>query len=261
MTSFVRTSFASLSTTCALVALLGLLALAGACGGDDGGVTVVDAAVDAAIDAPTDAPPLVCNAPTMNCGGTCVNTTNNEMACGSCTNMCTAGELCTSSNCACPTMTLATNFTGGIGVSLQGSQLNTNTLSGDALVIGIDPAMTNLNSPYTMTTTLGGLPQVGYAINLQVNIANPADTTVDATYAATEGTLTFTTVCEDDSGGQGFPNGGVAGTLTNVKFSAVDGLLSGTPTIVPGGCTIPATGTIASISFSIGDTNCPPAAK
>ena len=54
------------------------------------------------------------------------------------------------------------------------------------------------------------------------------------------------------SGGGGFPNGGVMGTLTNVKFSAVDGLLSGNPTLVPNGCTIPATGTIALIALIAG---------
>ncbi len=254
MTRFVRISFASLSIVLSFA--LGLAA----CGGGDDAVTIVDAATDAAIDAPTDAPPLVCNAPTMNCGGTCVNTTNSEMACGNCTTMCTAGQICTASACACPTMSIPTNISGGIGINLMGAQLNTNTLSGDALVIGIDFAQTAINTNYPMSgTTLGDLPTVGYAINLQLSQQSQ---TVDASFAATEGTLRFTTICADTSGGlPNIPNGGVAGTITNVKFSAVDGLLSGNPTLVPNGCTIPATGTIASISFSIGDTVCSPTAQ
>ena len=111
-----------------------------------------------------------------------------------------------------------------------------------ALLVGIDPTGTTLNSPYTLTGAgFGTPPGVGWGINFQVDIQNQSFN-VDAAYAATEGTVTFTTVCPDTSGGGGIPNGGVAGTLTNVKFSAVDGLLTGNPTIVPGGCTLPATG-------------------
>jgi hypothetical protein len=266
MTSFVRTSFASLSTTCALAALLGLAVMASACGGDDGGVTVVDASPDATIDAPIDAAPLVCNSPTMNCGGQCVNTTNNVNACGSCTNICPAGQLCSSSTCACPTTNVATSFDApfptGFGFGLQATlQLNTSTLNGNALLIGIDPTMTEENMAYTLTAKdLGMVPTVGYGINFQVDVSNMSFS-VDASYAVTEGTVTFTKVCPDTSTGNEFPNGGVMGTLTNVKFSAVDGLLTGTPTIVEGGCTLPATGTYPSITFSLGNTSCTAAAQ
>ncbi len=256
MTSFVRTSFASLSTTCAFAALLAL----GACGGDDP-VVVADAAVDAAIDAPVDAPPLVCNPPTMNCGGMCVNTNTSIDFCGNCNTQCQAGQLCTTGNCACPTTDVATSFTGGLGIGLQATlQLNTNTLSGNALLIGVDPTMTTENMAYVFSEqNLGTLPNVGYGINLQV--MGTSSITVDAAYAAIEGSVTFTKVCPDTSGGGGIPNGGVMGTLTNVKFAAVDGLLSGTPTIVQGGCTLPMTGTYASISFSLGNVNCSSAAQ
>lgn len=254
MTSYVRTSFASLSTTCAFAALLAL----GACGGgDDDAVTVVDATVDAEIDAPIDAPPLVCNAPTMNCNGQCVNTTNDEQFCGNCTTQCPAGQICTTSSCACPT-DVPTSFTGGIGIALQANtQLNTNTLDGNALLVGIDPTMAMTGQGYTLSAaTLGMLPSVGYGVGFSVNTGT-GSFNVDAAFAATEGTLTFTTVCPDTSGGlPNIPNGGVVGTLTNVKFQAVDGLLSGTPTIVEGGCTLPATGTYASISFTLGNGSC-----
>ncbi|KAB2906969.1 MAG: hypothetical protein F9K40_05580 [Kofleriaceae bacterium] len=263
MTSFVRTSFASLSTTCAFAALLAL----GACGGDDDGVTIVDAAPDAEIDAPIDAPPLVCNAPTMNCGGQCVNTTNDEQFCGNCNTQCPAGQICTTSSCACPTMDVPTTITapsnsGGFGIELQETlQLNTSTISGDALLIGIDPTMTTEGMEYTFSEqTLGTVPAVGWGINFQVDIQNQSFN-VDASFAAIEGTVTFTKVCPDMSGGSGFPNGGVMGTLSNVKFAAVDGLLTGTPTIVEGGCTLPATGTYETISFTIGNVTCSAAAQ
>ncbi|HUQ01163.1 MAG TPA: hypothetical protein VM261_01650 [Kofleriaceae bacterium] len=256
MTSFVRTSFASLSTSCALVALL---ALSGACGGDDGGVTVVDAAVDAVIDAVPDAPPLVCNAPSMNCGGMCVNTTNTEMYCGDCNTACTGGRLCQSSACACPTATPPTTVSAGlpsIAVSAQGVLFGASSISGNALVAVVDPANTTLNQAYTMSeAALGDLPLAGFAINLDIQ-----NMTAEATFAATEGTLTITDICPG-TGATFPPDGRLVGTLTNVKFSAVDGLLSGNPVITPGGCTIPATGTIPSITFTFGETSCTPAAQ
>jgi hypothetical protein len=249
MTRFVRISFASLS-----IVLSFALGLAACGGGDDGAVTIVDAATDAAIDAPTDAPPLVCNAPTMNCGGTCVNTTNSEMACGNCTTMCMGGRLCQSSTCTCPTVNVPTTVSAGLpsiaGV-FQGVMFGASSFSGDALIAVADPVATNLNQPYTLTAAaLGDLPTIGYAINLDL-----MGMTADATFAATEGTLTITDLCQGTAGAFP-PNGRLAGTLTNVKFSAVDGLLSGTPVITPGGCTIPPTGTIASITFTFGETSC-----
>lgn len=248
MTSFVRTSFAFL-----------LLAITAACGGGDDAVTVVDAAPDAAIDAPTDAPPLVCNPPTMNCGGQCVNTTNDPMFCGNCTTVCNGGRICSTSQCMCPNVTVPTSVSGGGGTFagvFQGVLFGSSTFSGDALVAVADPMNTMLNQDYVLSeATLGQLPTVGFAVNLM--IANPP--TADATFAATEGTLRITSLCE---GSGGFPpNGRISGTLTNVKFSAVDGLLSGNPVITPGGCTLPPTGTIPSITFTFGDPNCTPAAQ
>jgi hypothetical protein len=253
MTSYVRHSFASLSTTCC--AFIALSLALGACGGDDGGVTVADAATDAAIDAPTDAAPLVCNAPTMNCGGTCVNTTSSEMYCGNCTTTCVGGRTCQSSACACPTnVTVPTTVAAGLpglAVSAQGVLFGASGFSGDALVAVIDPAMTVLDQDYVLTeASLGDLPLAGFAVNLDIQ-----GMTADATFAATEGTLRITDICPG-TGATFPPDGRLVGTLTNVKFSAVDGLFSGTPVITPGGCTLPATGTIPSITFTFGETSC-----
>ena len=255
MTSFVRTSFASLSTICALAAMLAL----GACGGDDGGVTVVDAAADAAIDAPIDAAPLVCNAPTMNCGGTCVNTNTSEMYCGNCQTMCMGGRTCQTGQCMCEVVTPATTIAGGLptlAIAAQGVLFGSSNFSGNAMVVVADPVNTVVNQAYTLSeATLGMLPTAGYAINLNLQTM-----TADATFAATEGTLTITDMCPG-TGATLPPDGRLVGTLTNVKFSAVDGLFSGTPVITPGGCTIPATGTIPSITFTFGDSGCTPAAQ
>jgi hypothetical protein len=256
MTSFVRTSFASLSTTCAFVALLGLAAFAGACGGDDDPVVVPDAAVDAAIDAPIDAPPLVCNAPTMNCGGMCVNTNTNSMYCGNCTTMCSGGRTCNTGTCACPNVTIMPSFAGGIGGTFQGILLGASDISGNALIVVADPVNTVENMDYTMSeANLGMFPTAGFGVGVDL-LAQ----TADASFAATEGTLRITKMCPGTP--NAFPpDGGIMGTLTNVKFSAVDGLFDGNPMITPGGCTLPPTGTIASISFSLGDVSCTPAAQ
>jgi hypothetical protein len=254
MTSFVRTSFASLSTSCAFVALLTLGAIA-ACGGGDDAVTVVDAAVDAAIDAPIDAPPLVCNPPTMNCGGMCVNTTNDEMYCGNCQTACTGGRTCQTSQCMCPPVTLMSTYSGGLGGTFQGFLLGSSAFSGDALIIVADPVNTVVDMDYTMSeANLGTLPSAGFGVN--VDLINQ---TADASFAATEGTLRITKMCPGTPN-QIPPDGGIMGTLTNVKFSAVDGLFQGNPTVTPGGCTLPSTGTI-SIAFSLGDVSCSAAAQ
>jgi hypothetical protein len=253
MTSFVRTSFASLSTTCAFAALLALGGPA-ACGGGDDAVTVVDASVDAAIDAPIDAAPLVCNPPTMNCGGSCVNTTNDEMFCGNCQTACSGGRICTTSQCMCPNVTVPTSVSAGLpslAVSAQGVLFGSSAFSGNALVAVVDPVNTTLNQAYTLSeASLGTLPLAGFAINLDIQ-----NMTADATFAATEGTLTITDICPG-TGATFPPDGRLVGTLTNVKFSAVDGLLSGNPVITPGGCTLPPTGTIPSITFTFGETSC-----
>ncbi len=238
MTRSVRTSLVSSFSSAILVCSLGV-------------VVVVDAALDAATDAPTDAPPLVCNAPTMNCNGACVNTTNSEEFCGNCTTACTGGRVCTTSACACPTITIPATLSGGIGAELQGFLLGSSEISGDALIIALDPTMTTLAQGYPMTeANLGTLPTAGFGVGVDLLAM-----TADASFAATAGTLTITKICRATP--NAFPpDGGVMGTLTNARFSAVDGLLQGNPVIVPGGCTIPATGTIASISFSLGNVGC-----
>ncbi len=247
MACTVRTSLAS-----TFIALAAALAL-GACGGDDT-VTVTDAAVDAEIDAPIDAPPLTCNPPTMNCGGMCVNTTNDEQFCGNCTTQCAGGEICTNSTCNCPTVTLPTNASGGFAIEISGFMLGTNALTGNALIIALDPATVVVDQDYVLTEgTLGTLPTAGFGVDVDL-----LGMTAGATFAATEGTLRITQVCPDDTGTQ-LPEGGIAGTLTGVKFSAVDGLLQGNPVLVPDGCTLPpdgATPETVDITFSLGNVSC-----
>lgn len=241
----VRASF-SLSIAASLLAL-------GACsGGDDGGtVVIVDAAIDAPIDAPPDAPPPVCNAPSMLCEGNCVDVRTSEQFCGNCTTACTGGQVCTASQCACPEVTVPTSVTSGLATNLGGALIGTSALSGNALLVGADPVGTVVDQAYDLSTiTLGALPTVAFAIDLDIQ-----NQTASAGFAATEGTLTITTICPDDPNTQ-LPDGGLAGTVTNAKFSAVDGILTGAPVIVPGGCTLPATGTIPTITFSIGNTSC-----
>lgn len=239
-------------------ALLSSIALAACGGGGDDTVVVVDAAIDApidaAIDAGIDAPP-VCNAPNMVCGGQCTDVTTSEQFCGDCNTACTGGQVCEGGDCACATdITIPANpsfafsqlqnqggLTIGIGV-LADATVN-------VLVVGKAGADVAINTPHTLSGASLGTPPFA-AFGYDVDIGSM---TASAAYYATEGTLTFTKICLADSmTGQ---QAGFAGTLTNAAFSAVDSLMN--PVLVPGGCRIPTTGTIASVTFSYGNVTCP----
>jgi hypothetical protein len=230
--------------------LAGALLAVPACGGGDSGgsVTLVDAAepIDAAVDA---AP--VCSAPNMMCGADCLDVSTDEQHCGNCSTTCTA-NVCLSGVCSCPATFLPANprfaqamvsdqlFDGAtVGFGLMGTGV---TLDVFAAGYATDDVMLNHAYPLS-SSSLGNPPTppfaaIGYDLDLQ-------GFTLSAGYYATEGTITFTKVCD----------GGMAGTLANVKFSMVSDLFTN-PTLVPGGCTVPATGTIATVSFAIG-TACP----
>jgi len=238
---------------------VGVLAAAGCGGGGDDTVTVVDAALDAAIDAiPIDAPPA-CNAPRMTCGGACVDVVSNEEFCGNCQTSCTGGQLCTASQCACPAAGagVPASLSGGLGLNIGGLELAASGFTGNVgIVLSDDQTMENM--PYTMTEAgLGTFPTVAWALN-----ADFQNMTADAAFVATAGTLTITKLCLDDPQTQ-LPaaEGGVMATLTDAKFSAVDGLLSGNPVLTPGGCTLPATGTYPTITINLGNTSCSAAAQ
>ncbi len=239
-------------------ALLTSIAAMACGGGGDDTVTVVDAAIDApidaAIDAAIDAPPA-CNAPSMTCGGQCIDVTTSEEFCGDCTTACSGGQICEGGDCACaadisipampsffmPMVQAQGGLTIGIGPMLG------NTI--DILVVGKAGADVAVNTPHTLSGASLGTPPFA-AFGYDVNISTQ---TASAAYYATEGTLTFTKICLADSmTGQ---QAGFSGTLTNVAFSAVDSLMN--PVLVPGGCRFPLTGTIPSVSFSFGNVACP----
>jgi hypothetical protein len=238
-------------------ALFTSIALAACGGGGDDTVIVVDATIDApidaAIDAAIDAPP-VCNAPNMVCGGQCTDVTTSEQFCGNCTTSCAGGTVCTSSQCVCAaglTIPSTPDFINPMlqeqgGLTLGIGPRFASTL--DVLVVGKAGADVAINTPHTLSGASLGTPPFA-AFGYDVDIGSM---TASAAYYATEGTLTFTKICLADSmTGQ---QAGFAGTLTNAAFSAVDSLMN--PVLVPGGCRIPTTGTIPSVTFSFGNTTC-----
>lgn len=238
-------------------ALLTSIALAACGGGGDDTVVVVDAAIDApidaAIDAGIDAPP-VCNAPNMTCGGQCVDVTTSEQYCGDCNTACSGGQVCMTGHCDCamgltipsspdftPMLQEQGGLTLGLGIRFGGTL--------DVLVVGKAGADVAVNTPHTLSGMSLGTPPFA-AFGYDVDIGSM---TASAAYYATEGTLTFTKICLADSmTGQ---QAGFSGTLTNAAFSAVDSLMN--PVLVPGGCRIPTTGTIPSVTFSFGNVTCP----
>ena len=220
-----------------------LLALA-ACGGgdDDGAVTPV---VDAGLDAVIDAAPPSCGAGQMLCTGECFDVATDEEHCGNCTTACSGGKACISSNCACPAnfiqnvsagqLFAQSGFTAGIGFLPGGGVTN-------LLVIAVQDD-TAVATDYTLDGSFNGpLVVAGYDVDLQGFTASTA-------YAATTGTLRFAKICKMSSG----EVVGMQATLTNVRFSAVEGIMDPTP--IPDGCSQPTTGmNFPSITFSVGDT-------
>lgn len=217
----------------AAASLLGL----GACGGDDGAATPVDAAVDApSIDA------FVCT--TLTCDGNGkIDGCLDEQHCGDCTTVCEAGNACQAGACACPP-----SFVPASPGFVQ-SQIRTDVLPGatlgiggmlnstiDALIVGYPTANVQTNHAYDLSATAPGTPPfVGAGYDVDLNTFTPS-----ASFYATEGTLTFTRICA----------AGFEGTLTDAHFVAVEGIMN--PTLVENSCAFD----VPTLTFAYGDT-CP----
>lgn len=216
-----------------------------ACGG--GGETPSDvdapAPIDAAIDAPIDGPPP-CNG--MVCGGECIDTTTSEAACGSCTNMCRAGEGCADSTCACapPSFIIA-------DPSILQPMILTNVLPMTSIAIGgyfgggiqalivAKPDAAQLNVAYPLSGDSPGVPPflgAGYDVDIVTQ-------DIAASFYATSGTITFTASCP----------GYLAGHADNVHFTPASGLMP--PTLVDNDCAFDAP--VPRITFAYGSTPCP----
>ena len=227
------------------IASFALVSVASAACGDDGGTTFIDAAVPDGTPIPPDAEPLVCSGSTPDeCAGLCVNFDTSEATCGDCDTQCTGGEYCNQGTCECPTGfvpdapsflfeqiddTQVPGTTLGFGVFSNGG--------GHVLATGYTTADT-LPSPmqYTFDADPLTMPLLGAGYNVDVQ-----NMTVDSAFAATDGTIEFTSICA----------GGFSAVATDVTFSGVESLFN--PVIVPGGCTFMVEGTI---TFSYGDP-CP----
>ncbi len=208
---------------------------------------------------PVDAMPdaLVCQAPTMNCSGTCINTTTDEQNCGSCGNACKGGEFCdpskNSGTCSCPMPAniLGTDIPKNAGDQHQSMSLGQATLhiaaapvtvgaQTNALVF-LSVGLPDVNKDYTLKSGISfSQPNVLAAYNGSLGGGMPM---ADAYYDATGGTLRFSSVA---CTAQGFA---YTGTLTNVTFQGAT--ISGMNIQVdPNGCMF----TVASLTFDIETT-------
>lgn len=217
-----------------------LLLIVAACG-DDGSVTLVDAAPDSP---PIDSAPA-CTTPSMMCGAACLDVSKDEANCGSCGNECNGGEACNANACACaptdfvPAALVESQFDQLMGVG-QGITIALNPNIGDGInpfIVGYD-AQTPIDADIDLSTiTLGNAPFVGagYGFDLQTN-------EIDASFFATAGTLHIDEVCATH----------MEGTLTNATFRGITGGFTN-PAVDPDGCMF----TVASVTFAMGTTACP----
>lgn len=223
-------------------------------GGDDDGVTVVDAPppIDAPVDAAIDA--FVCNPPNMTCAGACVDTQSSNEFCGDCNTACSGGTYCETGDCVCADITIPAEpsfFMPMLNDQLPGARIGIGPIGSgtgiDILVIAHPTSGTIEGMAYPLDGDSPGTPPfAAYGYDLDLNTFEPA-----AAYYATSGTLTFTKICPVN----GSNNGGFSGTLTNAVFQAVDSIQN--PVIVPDGCTINRDGSaVASVTFSYGDVSC-----
>lgn len=223
-------------------------------GGDDDGVTVVDAPppIDAPVDAAIDA--FVCNPPNTTCAGQCVDTTSSEDFCGDCNTACRGSQTCETSACACvdisvpaaPQLFMAMLIDDVPGLTVGAGGVFDQTI--DAFVVGLATTGTVEGMAYPLSAnSVGTPPFAAYGYNLDTSTFEPA-----AAYYATSGTVTFTKICV----GANDAIIGFSATVADAVFQEVSGGLTN-PTLVENGCTIGTTAMpVTSVSVSYGDVSC-----
>lgn len=215
-----------------------------ACSGGDGDgpvVTFTDAAPTLA-----DASNIVYDAAPCTgevCDGVCVDTTSDSLNCGGCGLACASpGQICSGSlPCECPPNFVPAQIGGGGfdqvqpqgGVFIAIAAGFATTLDITAVVYDLT---LELGTEYNLADALGSFTPPAAAAGYDVDING---FTAKTAYAASAGTIVFDNICE----------GGASGTMTNVTFSEVEGVMNPTP--VEGGCTM----MYESLSFNIG--TCP----
>jgi hypothetical protein len=192
---------------------------------------------DAAPDSPVGTDSAVCAADVQT----------DEANCGQCDHLCKGGEVCKSAACNCPSgivppLVFPTGFEQFFDASIVTITLApTLSLSGvNGLVFGHNANIVLDTDIDLATVLLGTPPFVGALAGLDIdNLA------VDASYAATAGTLRFTKRCATE----------IEGTLTDATFKGIKGGLlgGGIPMIDPDGCEIH----VSSLSFHLATTPCP----
>jgi hypothetical protein len=232
-----RTSLLLLSLSITAAACLG------ACG-DDGGPNITLSDSGPADSGTPDATPppdaFVCTL--TECGSACVDTTTDSLHCGGCDLACDSpGQICSGSlPCACPESFVPTSI-GGVGdqVFAQAGALVAIAPLGfsplNAAIVVYDLTLL-VDTDYDLAVQLAAVAPPSIAIGYDVDISSY---TAKTAYAATEGILRFDRICD----------GGASGTVTNVVFEEIEGIMNLVP--VEGGCSE----SHEALSFDIG--TCP----
>jgi hypothetical protein len=227
------------------IASFALVSVVAAACGDDGAPQFIDASIPDAEPPPPDAPACSGSTPDQ-CDFGCVNFEEDEATCGDCDTACTGGQYCNSGTCECPPAFVP--LSPGFGIQ----QVNDTQVPGLVIGFGVfnnsgnhalatvyEAAETAVDMDYLFDEDPQSMPVFGAGYNVALQGQMP---TFDAAFAATEGTIRFTEICD----------GGFAGFATDVTFSGVESLFN--PVIIPGGCEFMVTG---QIDFSYG-TDCSP---
>jgi hypothetical protein len=217
------------------------LLLVAACGDDGGGpeVNLSDAAppVDAA-PPPPDAE--VCTL--TECGSECVDTSNDPLHCGGCNMACAnVGEICSGAlPCACPDpfVPMAIGGTGDLIFAQSGAIIGLSPIGSAPtnMAIVIWDETLELDTSYDFADSIANTAPPTIAAGYDVDLLGM---TAASSYAATEGTIVFDTLCAD----------GASGTISDVVFNAVAGTFDLTP--VEGGCSM----SYDTLTFDVG--SCP----
>jgi len=206
-----------------------------ACGNDK--AAEIDAPPPPPPDVMIDAPPT-CPGMLESCSGLCVNLTNDDKHCGSCTTACTPAATCADSACGCPA-----SFIGAAPTVLATQMIMSQAgfVSGVAAVTGSDS-----NNHGVVITAADAAP---LNTSLQVNVNNQvffavaydllSATQSRSTYLETSGTVKLTRRC----------TACIAGTVTNATLVEVDPM---TFQPIAGGCST----TITQLAFDIAQA-CP----
>ena len=140
----------------------------------------------------------MCSSGTTNCNGTCTSTQSDPNNCGSCGNQCPVGQVCTSGQCANPTVAVTTVSTTLAGSSVLVTSVSTTPQTYSIpTVSGISPSSGPATGGTIVTITgsgFTGVPEVDFGGVKATSYTVNSDTQITATAPPETGSVVTVTV-------------------------------------------------------------------